>query len=207
MTPKFPFPTCINYRKQQDLERAARRFIREFQGGVFPVLFKFDILDDQHVTKYIRCLSFQAIYEDILAEKPERLAYLESEANFEGKDFWGLFRDPDKMGLVGPDDPAFVFAGTPLCDFSLREQVISCISFEKGKFVIDHAGIEKLCVIHPTERQLAMFEILSDLCSRLKAEGFSKENISSLLFYDPKMKEMRVAVPDLLKNYFCFIKK
>ena len=212
---KHPFPVCINFRKQLDLQRKALLFIKEFESGVYPVLFKFDILDEKHIVKYMSCISFRTIYEDLLTERPDRIAYLEQEERFSGTDHWSMFRDsvksyhndPQKEGKVSPGDPAFVFAEMPLADISLREQLIGCISYEKGHLVINHAELENLCVVHPTERQLAMFEILSELCDRLKKEGFSKENISKMLFYDAKSRGMRVFLQGLLKKDSITIKK
>lgn len=212
---KHPFPVCINFRKQLDLQRKALLFIKEFESGVYPVLFKFDILDEKHIVKYLGCISFRAIYEDLLTERPDRIAYLEQEERFSGTDHWSMFRDsvksyhndPQKEGKVSPGDPAFVFAKMPLSNCSLREQLIGCISYEKGQLVIDYGKIEQLSVVHPTDRQLAMFEILSELCDRLKKEGLSRENICKMLCFDSKSREMRVFLQGLLKKDSITIKK
>lgn len=211
------FPLCINFRKQRNLERRAELFVTQFEAGVFPVLFKFGAFDKEHIVKYMSCTTFQAIYDDFLTERPDRMAYLEQEYRFSGIDHWAMFRDtpkseqncPQKKGIVPPEDPAFVFADLPLSDFSQREQLLGCISYsyEKKHLVINYDEVEKLCIIHPTERQLAMFEILSELCDRLKKEGFSREDISSLLYFDAKSRGMRISLPGLLKNNWITLKK
>lgn len=209
------FPLCINFHKQHDLERKARLFVEMFEGGVYPVLFKFGVLDEKHIAKYLGCTSFRTIYDDLLTERPDRMAYLEQEERFSGIDHWAMFRDtpktywnnPQKDGKVSPGDPAFVFAELPFADFSLREQLIGCISYEEGHLVINYDEIKKLCVVHPTERQLAMFEILSELCDRLKKEGFSRENVRNLLYYDSKSRETRISLPGLLKNNWITLEK
>ena len=50
------FPVLINDFVSRDLLLAAKQFVDEFKGGVFPILHRFKMLDDEHKRSFWRGL-------------------------------------------------------------------------------------------------------------------------------------------------------
>lgn len=64
----------VNRTREERLCYRIRKIVKQFQEGVIPLLGAYGLLDEKHVKKYLRCDSFKAIYDDIIAdEEKERL--------------------------------------------------------------------------------------------------------------------------------------
>lgn len=198
-------PKVINWRKRFDLQKAATLFCNDYEKHVFPLLFKLDLLDDEHVRKCMNASTFETIFRDAEAEQPDRFLYLQRKAFLEERDFWEVFRgnvEPDKT----PADSDFVFRNMPFSDYSLKDCLLKAISVENCKFHIDEKKLDESCVLHPTERQQEIFEFLYDLCEKLREKNLQNENISALLYRDKK-GNLRPSLPNLFRCPFVEVKQ
>ena len=147
------FPVMVNGYLTWRLPRAAKQFVEEFTGGVYPMLHKFGILDDEHIQKYIFSLSRKDIYEDVLRDNPDVIKDMEQDALFEPeRDVWRIFRDSSSP-VKTPQEEGFIFASMPMADYSNRNFICKSLSVHNKEILIDEDFLLNGCIVKPTEKQ------------------------------------------------------
>ena len=175
---KRNFPVVVNKNFEEGLNHMAEATVKGFNTEIFPLLLKFGLLDDKHVEKYLACDTTEAIYLDALAENPSSIYALEQEALVEElkenpkerKDVWSIFRGATTEAKT-PSDEGFVFKPIPCADSRNRKFILKALSVKKLKFSIDREYLKEVSIIHPTEKQIELYSMLSDFC-----EAYNKKN-------------------------------
>ena len=176
------FPVMVNDYLTWRLPRAAKQFVEEFTGGVYPMLHKFGILDDEHIQKYIYSLSRKDIYEDVLRDNPDVIKGMEQDALFEPeRDVWRIFRDC-RSPVKSPLEDGFIFASMPMHDYSNRNFICKSLSVHNKEILIDEDFLLNGCIIHPTELQKELWALLSEFCEKFNEGGFYKKWFANHLF-------------------------
>ena len=70
----------VNSNLEFELPRAARSKAASFKREVYPTLLNFGLLDDEHVQKYLNCVTMEEIYKDALKENRQSITLLEQKA-------------------------------------------------------------------------------------------------------------------------------
>ena len=176
------FPVMVNDYLTWRLPRAAKQFVEEFTGGVYPMLHKFGILDDEHIQKYIYSLSRKDIYEDVLRDNPDVIKGMEQDALFEPeRDVWRIFRDC-RSPVKSPLEDGFIFASMPMHDYSNRNFICKSLSVHNKEILIDKDFLLNGCIIRPSEQQKELWALLSDFCEKFNEGGFYKKWFANHLF-------------------------
>ena len=175
---KRTFPVVVNKNFEEGLNHRAEATVKSFNTEIFPLLFKFGLLDDKHVEKYLACDTTEAIYLDALAENPSSIYALEQEALVEElkenpkerKDVWSIFRG-SITEAKSPSDEGFVFKPIPGADSRNRPIILKALSVKNLKFSIDREYLKEVSIVHPTEEQVELYDMLSEFC-----EAYNKKN-------------------------------
>lgn len=176
------FPVMVNDYLTWRLPRAAKQFVEEFTGGVYPMLHKFGILDDEHIQKYIYSLSRKDIYEDVLRDNPDVIKGMEQDALFEPeRDVWRIFRDC-RSPVKSPLEDGFIFASMPMHDYSNRNFICKSLSVHNKEILIDKDFLLNGCIIRPSEQQKELWALLSDFCEKFNEAGYYKKWFVNHLF-------------------------
>lgn len=187
---KRNFPVVVNKDCENALNRYAESTVKRFNTEIFPLLLKFGLLDDKHVEKYLACDTTEAIYLDALAENPSSIYALEQEALVEElkenpkerKDVWSMFRGTITEAK-NPSDEGFIFKPIPGADFRNRKAILNALSVNNLKFSIDREYLKEVSIVHPTERQVELYNMLSDFCEAYNKKNFHKwKPINCVLF-------------------------
>lgn len=194
------FPVMVSDFLHTELLRAAKNFVGEFTSGVYPMLYKFGILDDEHILKYLFTRSRQDIYEDVLRDAPEVIKGLEQDALFEpDRDVWGIFRDY-LSPVKSPLEDGFIFAKMPMSDYSKRNVICKSLSVKDKVISVNEEVLINACIIHPTEKQKKLFYLLSDFCEKFNDGGYNKEWVVNNLFVHSD-KGVRPSIKIILGKY------
>ena len=187
---KRNFPVVVNKDFENVLNRYAESTVKRFNTEIFPLLLKFGLLDDKHVEKYLACDTTEAIYKDALAENPSSIYALEQEALVEElkenpkerKDVWSMFRGTITEAK-NPSDEGFIFKPIPGADLRNRKAILNALSVNNLKFSIDREYLKEVSIVHPTERQVELYNMLSDFCEAYNKKNFHKwKPINCVLF-------------------------
>lgn len=187
---KRNFPVVVNKDCESVLNRYAESTVKRFNTEIFPLLLKFGLLDDKHVEKYLACDTTEAIYKDALAENPSSIYALEQEALVEElkenpkerKDVWSMFRGTITEAK-NPSDEGFIFKPIPGADFRNRKAILNALSVNNLKFSIDREYLKEVSIVHPTERQVELYNMISDFCEAYNKKNFHKwKPINCVLF-------------------------
>ena len=187
---KRNFPVVVNKDCESVLNRYAESTVKRFNTEIFPLLLKFGLLDDKHVEKYLACDTTEAIYLDALAENPSSIYALEQEALVEElkenpkerKDVWSMFRGTITEAK-NPSDEGFIFKPIPGADLRNRKAILNALSVNNLKFSIDREYLKEVSIVHPTERQVELYNMLSDFCEAYNKKNFHKwKPINCVLF-------------------------
>ena len=187
---KRNFPVVVNKDCENALNRYAESTVKRFNTEIFPLLLKFGLLDDKHVEKYLACDTTEAIYLDALAENPSSIYALEQEALVEElkenpkerKDVWSMFRGTITEAK-NPSDEGFIFKPIPGADLRNRKAILNALSVNNLKFSIDREYLKEVSIVHPTERQVELYNMLSDFCEAYNKKNFHKwKPINCVLF-------------------------
>ena len=188
------FPVLVNQSLEDRLNHVAELTVRRFNTEIFPLLLKFGLLDDKHVEKYLACDTTEAIYKDALAENPSSIYALEQEALIEElkenpkerKDVWSIFRGTTTEAK-SPSEEGFIFKPIPGADSRNRKYILKALSVKKLKFSIDREYLKEVSIIHPTEKQIELYNMLSDFCEAYNKKEFQKwKPINYVLFSNAK---------------------
>ena len=191
---KRTFPVVVNKNVEDGLNHYAESTVKRFNTEIFPLLLKFGLLDDKHVEKYLACDTTEAIYKDALAENPSSIYALEQEALVEElkenpkerKDVWSIFRGATTEAK-NPSDEGFIFKPIPGADFRNRKAILNALSVNNLKFSIDREYLKEVSIVHPTERQVELYNMLSDFCEAYNKKNFHKwKPINCVLFGNAK---------------------
>lgn len=195
------FPVLVNNFVSRDLLLAAKQFVDEFKGGVFPILHRFKMLDDEHIRKYLSSESRSDIFEDILRDKPELVKALEQDALYEPeRDVWGIFRD-SRSPVKSPLEPGFVFAEMPMAYYSNRNIICKALSVRNKEILVNEEYLINACIVKPTEEQKELWALLSEFCAKINAGEFYKKWVVNHLFIQSD-KGVRPNMNILLGRYF-----
>lgn len=181
MEKTIEMPIVVNDYLKWKLPRAAKQFVDEFKGGVYPILHRFNLLDDEHIQKYIHSTSLEDIYTDVLRDNPEAIRSIEQDALFEPeRDVWRLFRFGKSP--KSPSEEGFVFGNMPLYDYSNRKVIIKALSVRNLEILIDEEFLLNSCIVRPNEQQKELWALLSEFCEKFNEAGFNKKWVANHLF-------------------------
>ena len=189
---KKTFPVVVNRDLEYALNHRAKATVKLFNTEIFPLLLKFGLLDDKHVEKYLACDTTEAIYKDALAENPSSIYALEQEALVEElkedpkerKDVWRIFRGAITEAK-SPKEEGFVFKPIPGADSRNRVAILKALSVKNLQFSIDSEYLKEASIVHPTEKQVELYNMLSDFCEAYNEKNFHKwKPINYVLYGD-----------------------
>ena len=176
------FPVMVNAYQAWRLPLAAKQFVEEFTGGIFPILHKFQLLDDTHIQKYLFSLSREDIYKDVLESNPELINALKQDALFEPeRDVWRIFRDC-RSPVKSPLEDGFIFASMPMHDYSNRNFICKSLSVKDKVISVNEEFLINGCIIRPSEQQKELWALLSDFCEKFNEAGYYKKWFVNHLF-------------------------
>ena len=168
---KRTFPTMVNKSLEERLYHRAEFVVKRFNLEIFPLLLKFGLLDDKHIEKYLGCDTIEEIYKDALAENPSSIYALEQQAFIEElkenpeerADVWGFLRG-SKSEAKSPKEAGFIFKPIPGADQRNRKLVLKALSVKNLTFSIDRELLREASIIHPTDEQIELYNMLSEFC-------------------------------------------
>jgi len=198
---KRQFPVMVNVAFENWLNRAARGRAKSFQSEVYPTLFKFGLLNDEHVQKYLKCDTFEDIYKDALQENAQSVYALEQKflveelkGKKEREDVWGILRDA-KSEVRSPKENGFIFRRIPGSDSTHNNLVLMGITVKNLEFIIDEKIYNEISTVKPTDEQRECYEMMSEICDTFnKWNAKRKKHIEC--FFD---MENGVYVPNIHK--------
>lgn len=195
MNYKHHFPRYINRILFNTYKERVGYIVESVKKDLFPILTKFGLMDDNHVNKYITCESCENIYLDIIKNPYQKplINYLK-----QTDDFWMLFsgkvfyeKDDNmstdavpKLIILRPGDKDFEFKKLPCGCIENGNLLVNAITYKNGNFIIDKAKIEELCVVHPTEKQKAAYDLCAQFCEDLQRIGCGDKQITQILTWD-----------------------
>ena len=167
---KRQFPVMVNYPFEDDLNRVARWRAKSFKSEVYPILFKFGLLNDEHVQKYLKSETFEDIYKDALQENAQSIYALEQKFLVENlksekdrEDVWRFLRDA-KSEVKSPKENGFIFRRIPGNDTTYNDFVLKGISIKNLEFIIDEKIYNEISTVKPTDEQRECFDMISEMC-------------------------------------------
>lgn len=196
---KRQFPVMVNVAFENWLNRAARGRAKSFQSEVYPTLFKFGLLNDEHVQKYLKSETFEDIYKDALQENAQSVYALEQKFLVENlkdekkrEDVWGFLRDA-KSEVKSPKENGFIFRRIPGSDYAYKDCVLKGISIKNLEFIIDEKVYTDIATINPTDEQRECFEMMSEIFDTFnKWNAKRKKNFESFI-----AKENGLYIPNI----------
>lgn len=196
---KRQFPVMVNVAFENWLNRAAAGRAKSFQSEVYPILFKFGLLDDEHVQKYLKCDTMEDIYKDALQENAQSVYALEQKFLVENlkdekerEDVWRFLRD-DKSEVKNPKENGFIFRRIPGSDDTHNNLVLMGITVKNLEFLIDEKVYTEISTINPTDGQRECFEMMSEIFDTFnKWNAKRKKNFESFI-----ARENGVYVPNI----------
>lgn len=187
MSKEKVFPKMVSNRRFEEYKRVAHLIVNAYKISIYPILFRFRVWDDEHIRKYLGCTSTEEIYLDAMRENKERMLFLEQEAAFNEEDFWKIIRD-ESSPVKSPKEEGFVFVKLPKHDYENRDIIIKSLFVENKQIHINEDFLEEESIIHPSNRQKELYNIVSNFCDEMDKAGFSRENIDAVLYTTTKGK-------------------
>jgi hypothetical protein len=196
---KRQFPVMVNYPFEEALNRVARGRAKSFKSEVYPILFKFGLLNDEHVQKYLNCDTMEDIYKDALQENAQSVYALEQKFLVENlknekerEDVWGFLRDA-KSEVKSPKENGFIFRRIPGSDYTYKDYVLKGISIKNLEFIIDEKAYTDIATVNPTDGQRECYEMMSEIFDTFnKWNAKRKKNFESFI-----AKENGLYVPNV----------
>ena len=179
---KKKIPVVVNMDREEALNSRADAIVSSFQTRIYPLLLQFGLLDDKHVEKYLACDTVEAIYKDALTENPSSIYALRQQALLEElkddpkerKDVWSIFRGSVNE-VKNPEEEGFIFKAIPGADSPNRNTVIKALTVKSLAFTIDRELLKEASIVHPTDEQNEVFNMLSEFCEAYNKKNFSKK--------------------------------
>lgn len=195
MSYRHPFPRTVDKALFRGYwtpgyRREAAYFVEQFTRRVIPLLQRFGLDDDEHLRKYLTSETFEDIYKDIIAS-PTNKVLLQNVQELDN-DFWINYREAGSEA-TSPEEEGFVFLQMPYGSMRTAKIWIDAISVKDGQFSIDKEYIEELCVIKPTERQQAAYDLAAQFCEGIAKLGYEKKNILDFFITDQDGKNIPYA--------------
>ena len=196
---KRQFPVMVNFSFEDWLNRAAAGRAKSFKSEVYPILFKFGLLNDEHVQKYLNCDTMEDIYKDALQENAQSVYALEQKFLVENlkdekvrEDVWRFLRD-DKSEVKSPKEEGFIFRRIPGSDSTHNNLVLMGITVKNLEFLIDEKKYTEISTINPTDAQRECYEMMSEIFDTFnKWNAKRKKNFESFI-----ARENGVYVPNI----------
>ena len=196
---KRQFPVMVNEAFEDWLNRAAAGRAKSFKSEVYPILFKFGLLNDEHVQKYLKCDTMEDIYMDAIQENAQSVYALEQKFLLEElkdkkerEDVWGFLRDA-KSEARSPKENGFIFRRIPGSDTTYNDFVLKGISVKNLEFLIDEKVYTELSTLKPTDEQRECFDMISEMCDTFNKWNAKKKKNLERFF----SKENGVYVPNI----------
>lgn len=191
----------VNRTREDRFIYFANKIVRQFQSDLAPLLSSYGLLDKTHVEKYLRCDSFKAIYDDIIAdEEKERLLSLlaiqgvDARAKFmykawrykDGGDRYIVEKTIDYRGrdacIISENTniewydawlpiPGADIVGTDRDGRPKREVILSFISYENGELKVDYSKIRAESYYQPSAAQCKIFDTVKNCIDIFKTYG------------------------------------
>lgn len=188
---KKTFSVMVNDSLKYDLYRSAEAKAKQFKNEIYPILLRFDLLDDEHIERYLNCDTTEDIYKDALKERRrivfnlEQQYLLEKEKDEKSRiDVWKFLRQYGSP-VKSPNEEGFTFAKTPCSDCYYKDIVAMALSVKNGEILIDKDYLDEKSVIIPTDKQRELYDMLADFCEAFNAKKLHKpEGIRALFSYD-----------------------
>jgi hypothetical protein len=185
---KRQFPAMVNISFEDTLNRVARGMAKSFKSEVYPILFNFGLLNDEHVQKYLNCDTMEDIFKDALQENAQSIYVLEQKFFVENlkdekerEDVWGFLRDA-KSEVKSPKENGFIFRRIPLSDYAYKNCVLKGISIKNLEFIIDEKVYTDIATVNPTDEQRECFEMMSEIFDTFnKWNAKRKKNFESFI--------------------------
>lgn len=179
---KKKIPVVVNMDMEEALNSRADAIVSSFQTRIYPLLLQFGLLDDKHVEKYLACDTVEAIYKDALTENPSSIYALRQQALLEElkddpkerKDVWSIFRGSVNE-VKNPEEEGFIFKAIPGADSPNRNTVLKALTVKRLAFTIDRDLLKEASIVHPTDEQNEVFNMLSEFCEAYNKKNFSKK--------------------------------
>ncbi len=204
------FPSVFDRQKYSGicfgLKQRAECFVRQFTGKIIPILKRFRLCDDEHITKYLTAPTFEAIYLDLLSNPQTK--YLISFMEETSDDFWAPFRksevrrpdenDDDFALRSRPGSPGFEFGDMPFGQISGAAEFIGSIKVDEGELSIDYDRLRSLCYAQPSENHQAAYELAKTFIEGLAAIGVTKKSRVETFFTCDKHGNILVSPEGIL---------
>lgn len=198
---EYPFPVMSSDCRLDSLTRLAKLIITSYEEFIYPSLFRFGLLDDEHIEKYLSCSTMEEIYEDAMKGKErESLIYLEKQRLFSNIDIWESLRDPASTA-DSPKEEGFIFKPMPYHDNPSKTAVLKALSVKDCKIEVNNKVLAEISVIKPTAKQKELFNRLSEFLEWAKENNLSKSILS--YFYTDTKGEAQVNVRTILGVLWC----
>ena len=188
-------------RRLDSLTRLAKNIITSYEEFVYPTLFRFGLLDDEHIEKYLSSPTMEDIYKDAMKGKErENLIYLEKQRLFSNIDIWESLRDPASTA-DSPKEDGFIFKPMPYHENPSKAAVLKALSVKDCKIEVNNKVLAEISVIKPTVKQKELFNRLSEFMEWAKKSNLSKSILS--YFYTDTKGETQVSVRAILGVLWC----
>lgn len=177
-------PVLRSTRKFLALKTAADNLVNAFTKSIIPTMNRLGITDDEHIRKYLYSFSMEDLYLDAISENAEKIKVYESMYESLGRDYWAALRDR-KCDVKSPQKEGFVFAQLPIARTTpvYRDSVLKAISVNDGVLQIDEKVLENECIIHPSEKDVELYHLIEEFCSKFEALNYKKRSLQSVITY------------------------
>lgn len=198
---EYPFPVMLSDRRLDSLTRLAKLIITSYEEYIYPTLFRFGLLDDEHIEKYLSSPTMEDIYKDAMKGKErENLIYLEKQRLFSNIDIWESLRDPASTA-DSPNEEGFIFKPMPYHETPSKTAVLKALSVKDCKIQVNNEALAVMSIIKPTATQREIYNHLSELLEWVKKNNLSKSILS--YFYTDTKGETQVSVSAILGVLWC----
>lgn len=198
---EYPFPVMLSDRRLDSLTRLAKLIITSYEEYIYPTLFRFGLLDDEHIEKYLSSPTMEDIYKDAMKGKGrETIIHLEKQRLFSNIDIWESLRDPASTA-DSPNEEGFIFKPMPYHETPSKTAVLKALSVKDCKIQVNNEALAVMSIIKPTATQREIYNHLSELLEWMKKNNLSKSILS--YFYTDTKGETQVSVSAILGVLWC----
>ena len=198
---EYPFPVMLSDRRLDSLTRLAKLIITSYEEYIYPTLFRFGLLDDEHIEKYLSSPTMEEIYKDAMKGKGrETIINLEKQRLFSNIDIWESLRDPASTA-DSPNEEGFIFKPMPYHETPSKTAVLKALSVKDCKIQVNNEALAVMSIIKPTATQREIYNHLSELLEWAKKNNLSKSILS--YFYTDTKGETQVSVSAILGVLWC----
>lgn len=178
------FPILVNGRLEEDLLRVSDLFVRRFESEIYPILYRFGLLDDAHIQKYLSCDTMEEIYNDAMTENRGKMLYLERGSLFgDGKkDIWKAIRS-SLSPVKSPQEDGFIFGDIPCSDYAYKDILLKSFSVNNCKISVNKELFKKFSIIKPTDKQRELYALLVEFCTELEKKNYQKRGLYGLFTF------------------------